>query len=602
MQSFSREQIDEVLAQNDIVDVVSEYVRLEKKGNYLFGLCPFHSEKTASFSVTPSKQIFYCYSCQKGGNALHFVMEVENLRFIDALKFLAQKSNIELKITETKEDKERVHRFKQIIKINTDAARFFHKSLMGSDGKIARDYLENRGISQNTIVKFGLGYSLNTGNSLLKHLEEEGYDKEHIKQSGLILQSKDGQLFDRFRARLMFPIFDIRGSVIAFGGRVLDDSQPKYMNSSETVVYNKSRNLYALNYVRKSGEKKIIVVEGYMDVVSLHQHGVTSAVASLGTSLTQEQAKLLRMYGEEVFISYDADIAGKKATVRGLDVLEKMGCLVKVLTIPEGKDPDDYIKSFGKNKFDSLVKNAVTYLEYKVGLLKQEIDQDSTSGKIEFLNKTADILAEVGNTIERDMYIRKLALEYGIKESSLEVEVARRTGEQKNKLLKKQNFKNKQDKEKIVANNRLEPEEQKKSKYKKMLLCLLCMNNDILNTLDTVEESLESEVLEDGELDKMLKDLIENIKSGNEISLAQFIGNLPNDKASEYVAICENECVFEDKKKAFEDIVRKLKEEKIKKRQREILDILKKNDIEDEEYIEKLKNELSVILTKRKNF
>jgi DNA primase len=596
MQNFSNEQIDEVLGANDIAEVVSGYVKLEKKGKYLFGLCPFHNEKTPSFSVTPSKQIFYCYSCQKGGNVLHFIMELEKLRFMDALRFLAERGRVSLPENLTKEEEERISASKEMIKMNTDAARYFHQCLMDQKGKEAFDYLVKRKIVNSTIIKFGIGYALKDWDSLLNHLRKQGYTDKSIIASGLVIQNKDGKVFDRFRGRLMFPIFDIRGSVIGFGGRVLDDSLPKYMNSPETIIYHKARNLYGLNFVRKSGEKKIIIVEGYMDVVSLHQHGIINAVASLGTALTHEQGKLLRMYGEEIIISYDSDKAGQKATHRGLEIMEEIGCDVKVLKIPRGKDPDDFIKTYGKESFQKLLRQSVTFLEYKVEALKQELDQTSTAGQVDFLNKTADILSKISNSIQREMYIKKLALDYGIRESSLEYEVEKRMKknmDKNTKMLKVEDYHQR-------ANRNLPgQEEPKASKYKKILLCLLCLDNPIYKS---VIEHLDENLFVSEEEGRLYHLVIEKIKKGSGIRPAEFLAEVPERDVSEFVAIFEKDCIFEDNKKAFLDILKKLELDQLKRRQEEILELLKKNEAKDEEYNGQLKSELSEILMKMKNF
>ncbi len=595
MQNFSNEQIDEVLRANDIVEVVSGYVKLEKKGRYMFGLCPFHNEKTPSFSVTPSKQIFYCYSCQKGGNVLHFVMELEKLGFLDTLRFLAERGKVSLPENLTKEDEERITASKEMIKINTDAARFFHNCLMDQNGKEALDYLTKRKIVNSTIIKFGIGYALKEWDALLNHLRKLGYTDKSINNSGLVIQNKDGKVFDRFRGRLMFPIFDIRGSVIGFGGRVLDDTLPKYMNSPETSVYHKARNLYGLNFVRKSGEKQIIIVEGYMDVMSLHQHGIINAVASLGTALTHEQGKLLRMYGEEIIISYDADKAGQKATLRGLEIMEEIGCDVKVLKIPKGKDPDDFIKAYGKDSFQKLLRQSTTFLEYKVETLKQELDQTSLSGQVDFLNKTADILSKIGNSIQRELYIKKLALDYGIRESSLEFEVEKRMKQhidKNTKVLQVKAYHQHNTKNQTQEDTRV-------SRYQKILLCLLCIDNDIYNT---VTESLKEILFGTEEENRLYRLIVERIQQGNGISPAEFLTEVSENDVSEYVGVLEKDCIFEDNQKAFLDILKKLELAYLKRRQEEILESLKKNQSKDEVYKAKLKSELSEILIKMKNF
>ena len=331
---YSDELIEEIRINNDIVDVVSEYVRLEKRGKNHFGLCPFHREKTPSFSVEEVKQIFYCFGCGKGGNVFQFISLAEKIDFIDAVRLLADRAKITLPESDDAEEAARAKLKQQVTDINLLAARYYNDVFNSEKGKVARDYLKKREISESTARKFGLGYSPDHWDSLYQHLKSSGISDEQMLKSGLIQKSSKGQLYDRFRGRLMFPIFDVRGIVIGFGGRVMDDSMPKYMNSPETVVYSKGRHLYALNFAKNSDSERIIVVEGYMDVISLYQSGINNVVASLGTALTESQGRLLKKYAQEIVISYDSDTAGQAATQRGLDLLNNIGCNVKVLTVP----------------------------------------------------------------------------------------------------------------------------------------------------------------------------------------------------------------------------------------------------------------------------
>jgi DNA primase len=348
---YPEEIVEEVRTANDIVDVVSEYVKLDKKGKDYFGLCPFHKEKTPSFSVAPNKQIFYCFGCGKGGNVFQFIMNAENLDYIEAVRLLADRARIQLPEGNDEEEAAKAKVRQTLMNINLQAARYFYETLRSHRGDAAREYLKKRGITENTVKKFGIGYSSEDRADLYKYLANKGFEKTDLLKSGLVLQGNSGNCHDRFYGRVMFPIFDIRGNVIAFGGRVMDNTTPKYVNSPETPVYHKGRHLYALNFAKNSGEKRLIIVEGYMDVISLHQSGIINTVASLGTALTENQGRLLRKYAEEIVISYDADTAGQSATLRGLDILGYMGSTVKVLTVPDGKDPDEFI---GKNGPDAL--------------------------------------------------------------------------------------------------------------------------------------------------------------------------------------------------------------------------------------------------------
>jgi len=331
---YPEQVIEEVRLRNDIVEVVSGYVKLERKGRSYWGLCPFHSEKTPSFSVEPNKQFFYCFGCNKGGSVIQFIMNIENLEFVDALKLLAERAGITLPESEDPKERERAQRRKRILELNRLAARFYFNNLVGENGLEARNYLQRRGLTEKTVRKFGLGYSPTGWDELTRMLLENKFPEDLLLDSGLSIRAKSGELIDRFRGRIMFPIFDIRGNIIGFGGRVLDGSMPKYMNSPDTPLYNKSRELYGLNYARMSSSKKLLIVEGYMDVISLHQAGIDYAVASLGTALTKMQGWILKKYSEEVIIAYDSDAAGQAATLRGLEILEEAGCNVKVLIIP----------------------------------------------------------------------------------------------------------------------------------------------------------------------------------------------------------------------------------------------------------------------------
>lgn len=590
MRSVTDEKVEEILAANDIVDVVSGYVKLEKKGKYFFGLCPFHNEKTPSFSVTPSKQIFYCYSCQKGGNAFHFLMQVENLRYIEAVKMLAEKSNITFHVEYSEEEIKKFQKNQQLIEMYTEAARFYHENLVGKQGEKARQYLAKRQISHASIIKFGLGYAPNEEKVLLRHLIQKKFNQQLIQESGLVL-AKQSHVKDRFYGRLMFPIFDLRGNVIAFGARVLDERLPKYLNSPETLIYNKSKNLYGLNFARKIGSKKLLVVEGYMDAVSLYQWNIPYVVASLGTSLTQEQAKLLRTYASEVIIAYDADAAGQKATLRGLDMLEAMGIHVKVLQLPQGKDPDEYIRLHGTQKFEQCLENALSFLEYKVANLKASVPLNTTMGQAEFLNKTADILARVNNSIERELYIKKLSREYPIREETLFAEVIKRT----QGLLQPP-------KKQVVDAKKTQHMEQKsktktgENKTIKVILSLLVLHNDLYRK----NQQIMKKALFHGDEGVLYEAIIDRIQNGRGIRPDEFLNMVQAEQASMYVYLMEKECTFENPERALADLLKSAEREQLKKRQSEILELLKGNAVKDETTIRELQKELFDILTRMK--
>ncbi|HBN84996.1 MAG TPA: DNA primase, partial [Clostridiales bacterium] len=342
---------DDFISKIDIVDIISDYTGLKRQGNEYIGLCPFHNEKTPSFHVSRDKQTYYCFGCKKGGNVITFIRSKEGLDFFDSLRYLADKTGLELPEKGGQRSNKKAEIINRTIEMNTVAAQFFYQNLKAGRGKEALEYLKKRQINPSTVKRFGLGFAPDSWDLLVKYLVTKGYKENEILTAGLGLRTKKETIIDRFRNRLMFPIFDVRGNVIAFGGRVLDDQLPKYMNSPETPSYRKKDNLYALNYARKSEQNNIVIVEGYMDAISLYQAGIDNVVASLGTALTERQALLLKRYTKNVIICYDADLAGQTAALKGMDVLADKGCNVKVITIPSGKDPDDYIKSEGAGAF-----------------------------------------------------------------------------------------------------------------------------------------------------------------------------------------------------------------------------------------------------------
>ena len=415
---IQEEVIEKVKEQNDIVDIISENVRLKKSGRNFTGLCPFHNDKSPSFSVSPEKQIYKCFSCGEAGNVITFVMKYNKLTFQEAVKQLADKAGIPLEIR-GHEDNKLSQKKELLFKVNVEAARYFFANLQKT--KMAKDYFLRRGIKEEVIKRFGLGYAFDGWHGLISYLRNKGFKDNLLLEAGLISRSeKSGNTYDRFRNRVMFPVFDVRGRVIGFGGRVLDDSKPKYLNSPETMIFQKGTNLYGLNFAVKNKleEDYIIIVEGYMDLISLHQHGITNTVASLGTALTVNQARLLKRYVSKVIISYDADVAGQTATLRGLEILRNTGFDVKVLKVPQGKDPDEFVRNNGKEAFLKLVKNALPLIEYRIKAAAEGINLKDGSQLIKFAEKFAEILAEL-NPIEKDVYIKKVSEETSIKEQAL---------------------------------------------------------------------------------------------------------------------------------------------------------------------------------------
>lgn len=406
--AFPESFLQELTARSEITDVVSQYVKLTKRsGANLFGLCPFHSEKTPSFSVSPEKQIYHCFGCGKGGGVINFIMEVENLSYPDAVRFLARRANME--VPESAPDENR-HRRERMLELNRDAARFFHDCLLAHDGEIARRYVGKRKINGAMVTRFGLGFAPDSWDSLVNAMIDKGYTKANLLDAGLARASKkSGGVYDTFRNRLMFPVIDVRGSVIGFSGRILDDGEPKYMNSPETLVFNKSRNLFAMNLAKKSKKGYIILSEGNIDVVALHQAGFDCAVASLGTSLTSEQARLLSNYTKEVIIAYDFDVAGQKASQRAIGILEQLDIRVRVLRMEGAKDPDEYINKFGAPAFENLVMRSENHIEYLLSDAASKYDLSVDENRVAFLKDAVALIAKLPGAVEREVYSMKAA-------------------------------------------------------------------------------------------------------------------------------------------------------------------------------------------------
>ncbi len=422
MVRYSEELIDEIKSSNDIVDTISQYVTLKRSGRNFFGLCPFHKEKTPSFSVSPDKQIFHCFGCGVGGNVIHFVSKIENLDFRETMELLADRAGIELPTSENDQNNKRQFMKDKVYKINEETARFYHENLYKPTAKLAQEYVKTRKLNNATLKSFLIGYS-GTYNELYKHLKQKGFTDEEILASSLVNRNDRGQFIDRFRHRLMIPIMDIRGKVIAFGGRVLDKSLPKYINSPENIVYSKGRNLFGLNIAKKGNLDKIVIVEGYMDAISLYQRGITNVVASLGTALTEAQGRLLRKYAGQVIISYDSDGAGQTATMRGLEILKNLGCDVRILQMEGAKDPDEYVIKYGSGGFQLLIENAISLVEFKIKVLKNKYNLENTNDKIKFLQEIAKVLVNVESQIELEIQIDNISKDYGISKEAVYAEI-----------------------------------------------------------------------------------------------------------------------------------------------------------------------------------
>lgn len=411
---YSDDIIEEVRMKNDIVDVISQYVKLTRKGNSYFGLCPFHNEKTPSFSVTPSKQMYYCFGCGAGGNVFTFVMEYENFTFGEALKYLADRAGVELpKIEYSKEAKAKAEKKAQLLEINKQAAQYFYYQLRRENGRNAHKYLTGRGLSEETIRKFGLGYSDKYSDDLYKFLKSKNYSDELLRESGLFNIDERHGMYDKFWNRVIFPIMDVNNRVIGFGGRVMGDGKPKYLNSPETKIFDKSRNLYGLNIARTTRKSYLILCEGYMDVISMHQAGFTNAVASLGTALTSGHASLLKRYTQEVLLLYDSDEAGVKAALRGIPILREAGVNSRVVSLKPYKDPDEFIRKEGPEAFEERLNRAMDSFMFRIHTAEDEFPMSEPQGQNRFFQQCAQMLLELGDGLERNLYIEAIVKEYG---------------------------------------------------------------------------------------------------------------------------------------------------------------------------------------------
>ncbi len=431
--------VNEIKDANEIVDVISQYIQVKKVGSSYKALCPFHNEKTPSFIINQEKQIYKCFGCGEGGDVISFIMKMENLDFIESVKLLARRANIEINRTESLENIKKYIKEKNLYyEINRKAGLYFYDNLT-KQPNLALKYLSERGITAKTLASFGLGYSIDSWNNLMLYLQKEGYNLDDIQKCGLIRSNKSDGYYDYFRNRIMFPIFNIKGDVTGFGGRVIDDSMPKYLNSPETLVFNKSNILYGLNFARKNiRNKQIILVEGYMDVIALHQAGFKNAVATLGTSLTGYQGRLLKKYCDEIIVCFDGDEAGIKATMRNLDILNKVDCQFRIMVLPDNKDPDDFIKLHGRDKFQEHIGKSMGLIDYKIFLTKNKYPGDTIEDRAQLAKEVSSIIKDIKSPVEREAYIEKTANETGISKESIRLEVLDKV---KNTFVYKNNLK-----------------------------------------------------------------------------------------------------------------------------------------------------------------
>ena len=586
MVRYSDELIEEIKNRNDIVDVISGYVGLKRSGRSYFGLCPFHNEKSPSFAVSPDKQIFHCFGCGVGGNVFHFVSKVENIGFRESVELLANRANVALPVSSSSEDDDKLYYMKsRVYEINKLAAIFYHKNLYNPNSKPAQEYVKKRKLDNNTLKTFLIGYSGNF-DELYKLLKQEGFKEEEILATGLVNKNGKGQFIDRFRKRLMFPIMNVQGKVVAFGGRRLEDNAKtaKYINSNENLVYSKKQHLYALNLAKQGDCKKIILVEGYMDAVSLHQRGITNVVASLGTALTEEQGRLLRKYSQQVVLSYDSDGAGQTAILRGLEILKKLGCDGRVLQMEGAKDPDEYVIKNGSGRFNLLIENAISLIEFKAKMLKNEYNLQNPNDKIKFLKEISKLLSEVDNKIEQEIFIEKIAKENQISKEAIYAEV--------NKLLY-----SKQTAEKILK----KPMAVKKEEEIEITPAIIKRENMILYLLITnfkeTSEKIKENITQDDfklEINKKIYNKIFEIEDKENIM--QALSNIEDEEIQNTISkIVVQDYEINSEDKCIEDILNNYIKERLNTKKADIIKMINNKDLSHEE-ISKLEAELSKII------
>lgn len=564
MARFSDEFLSELRMRCDIEQVISSYVPLRRRGKNLVGLCPFHNEKTPSFTVYPETESFYCFGCAAGGEVISFIRRIENLDYVEAVRFLCERAGMNM--PEDGYDTSLAQKRKRMYEINREAARFFHETLFSPEGKAGLDYYKSRGYSKKTLVRFGMGYAPN-GRALLNHMRQKGYSFEELYEANLANRSdKYGKVsyYDNFRNRVIVPIIDPRGNVVAFGGRVLDDSKPKYVNTSDTLVYKKSLGVFGLNFAKNSKEKSLILVEGYMDAISLHQAGFDNAIACLGTALTSEMAHLLSRYTDNIILSYDADEAGQKATQRAIGIFSSIGMKLNVINLTGGKDPDEILRKYGPERFRNLIDGASNDIEYELLKAKKEFDLETADGKMKFLTKACEILVQTGDSIAQDIYASKLAEELGVEKQTISV----RIGQLRRKKLngeRKRRFSELEQKAVSQARN-----EAMKSgttvrviKAQKRLLALLFHNPDFLSLSDG---KITQEDFSDSLCGKLYQLISDKIRNGESLELNCFAETLSDTEMSTLVGIIRSADGLTSTKKEYSDCINVILEEKNKEK------------------------------------
>lgn len=577
--------LQELKLRSDITEIASSYVNLKRHGRNMVGLCPFHGEKTPSFNIYTERGSFYCFGCGAGGDVITFIMKIENLDYVEAVKFLAQRAGMEM--PENTYDDSLSKLRMRIYEANREAARFFHATLLSQRGQSGLNYLRGRALSDRTIRHFGLGFADDDWNSLCNHLKSKGFSEYEIYSANLAFKRKNGNgIYDRFVNRVMFPIIDLRGNVIAFGGRIMTDEKPKYLNTSDTPVFKKSENLFSLNNAKSSGTRTLILCEGYMDVIALNQAGFTNAVATLGTALTNEQAVLMKRYADEVIICYDADGAGQKATARAIDILRNAGLPIKILTVPSGKDPDEFIRSKGENgpaAFKLLIEKCGNDIEYRLMKLKENYNLNTTDGKVAFLNEAVKIVATIESPIERDVFASKLCAELEIDKNAFLEQISKVKRRNRRENIKKET-------RQIQAELNGQSDKINREHYKKprsssaeeALLVYLINNPDYANS---ISERVTPDKFSNSLIKRYYEYVLSKIKSGYE-PLTSVSSDFNSDEVSYLYKLISTTIPAASTREAVEEYINVINEESNKLTSDKLAD-MSADDIND--YIMKMK-------------
>lgn len=548
--------LQELKFKTDIEDIISGYVSLKKRGSTSVGLCPFHNEKTPSFTVYNDTQSFYCFGCGAGGDAVTFIKKIENLDYIDAVKLLAQRAGIQMPEDASYDDSLSKKR-RRILEINRETAKFYYAYLLSEQGKAGLDYYLNRGLSMHTIKRFGLGYAPDAWDSLLRHLKSKGFRPGEMVDAGVVKVGKNNRYYDIFRNRVMTPIIDVRGNVIAFGGRVLDDSKPKYINTADTLVYKKTNELFALNLAKDHCSESLILCEGYMDVIAMHQAGFKNAVAGCGTALTNEQVRLISRYTKEVILAYDADEAGQKALAKATELFKQTDVKVKIPSLTGGKDPDEIIKKYGRDKFKGMLDGASNEIEFALLKLRNANNLNTTQGKIDFLNAAVKILSDV-SPIEQDLYLSRLSNELGVEKASVKIQLEDYT--KKAKRRKQRNINKSIVNNSIRENNRVTYENNasiKQIKAEERIIGLLLMYPDCRQLCSDFDVERFSSLF----IKRVFREIISRLDAGLDIDLMDFSQVLTGEELGRLSGIIARACQSSNAKTEFSDCLKTVNEE-----------------------------------------